>query len=415
MTEFKNNGAPAGPIGRSGRFSFSARLSLFFAAFFVLIGIHTPFFPVWLAAKGLDAREIGIVLAAPMLVRFFVVPPVTRMADRRNALRPVLILCAMVILAGYVAISLASGFTLILLAVALMAVPYAPAMPLADAYALRGLRDRHACGPVRLWGSVSIAANIGAGYLFDAIAAQDLILLIVAAAFGLALSSLPLLPLQSHAPKEEPDAAATQLLRRPGFVAILLAASLIQASHSVYYGFSTLAWQAAGLDGVTIGLLWSVGVVAEIVLFGFSGRLPPALGPLGLMAIGAAAAVFRWTVMAFDPPGGTLPALQALHGLSFGATHLGTIGYLANAAPKKLGATAQGYFYVVMSAVHAIMLGLSGFLYGALGDTAYLVMALVAFAGGMLRVCGEALGGLGRDFRIAIAIFRRERLSKKRR
>ncbi len=383
MTHFTNNGAPAGPIGRSGRFSFSARLSLFFAAFFVLIGIHTPFFPVWLAAKGLDAREIGVVLAAPMLVRFFVVPPVTRMADRRNALRPVLILCAWAILAGYVAISLASGFTLILLGVALMAVPYAPAMPLADAYALRGLRDRHAYGPVRLWGSVSfIAASIGGGYLFDAIAAQDLILLIVAAAFGLALASLPLLPLQPHAPEEEADAAATQLLRRHGFVAILLAASLIQASHSVYYGFSTLAWQAAGLDGVTIGILWSVGVVAEIVLFGFSGRLPPALGPLGLMAIGAAAAVFRWTVMAFDPPGWTLPALQALHGLSFGATHLGTIGYLANAAPKKLGATAQGYLYVVMSAVHAVMLGLSGFLYGALGDSAYLVMALVALAGG---------------------------------
>ena len=34
------------------------------------------------------------------------------------------------------------------------------------------------------------------------------------------------------------------------------------------------------------------------------------------------------------------------------------IGYLANAAPKNLGATAQGYFYVVMSVVNAVMLGL---------------------------------------------------------
>jgi PPP family 3-phenylpropionic acid transporter len=73
------------PERRPGLFPFSARLGAFFAAYFVLIGIHTPFFPVWLAAKGLTAGEIGIVLAAPMFVRFFVVPVVTRMADRRNA------------------------------------------------------------------------------------------------------------------------------------------------------------------------------------------------------------------------------------------------------------------------------------------------------------------------------------------
>src|SRR6185436_19652088 len=80
-------------VESSGKFPFSVRLGLFFAAYFVLIGIQTPFFPVWLAAKGLDARQIGIVLAAPMVVRFFVVPVATRLADRRNALRSALILC----------------------------------------------------------------------------------------------------------------------------------------------------------------------------------------------------------------------------------------------------------------------------------------------------------------------------------
>jgi len=164
---------------------------------------------------------------------------------------------------------------------------------------------------------------------------------------------------------------------------VLLAASLIQGSHSLYYGFSTISWKAAGIDGVTIGFLWSCGVVAEIVLFAMSGRLPPAIGPLTLMGIGAAAAAIRWTAMAFDPPGYILPALQAMHVISFGATHLGTIGYLANAAPRRLGATAQGYLYVVMSVVLALMLGVSGFLYSAFGEMGYLAMALVAVAGGV--------------------------------
>lgn len=383
MTHPKDNAAPVIRIERTGFFPFSARLGLFFAAYFVLIGVYTPFFPVWLAAKGLDAREIGLVLAAPMMVRFFVVPVVTRLADRGNALRPALILCAFATLLGYVAISLSSGFAAILISVSLMAVPYSPTMALGDAYALRGLKDRHAYGPVRMWGSISfIVASIGAGYLFDVMAAKDLILLIVGAVFATALASLALPALPPHAQEGETDISATHLLRQRGFVAILLAASLIQGSHSLYYGFSTISWKAAGIDGVSIGFLWSCGVAAEIVLFALSGRLPPAIGPLTLMAIGAAAATIRWIAMAFDPPGWILPALQAMHGLSFGATHLGTIGYLANAAPKNLGATAQGYLYVVMSVVLAVMLGLSGFLYGGFGEAGYLAMALAALAGG---------------------------------
>src|SRR5690348_5249383 len=119
-----------------GRFPFTTRLGLFFAAYFTLIGIHTPFFPVWLAAKGLSAREIGLVLAAPMAVRFVVVPFATRLADRRNALRPALILCTFATLAGYIAITFSSGFAAILIAVSLMAIPYSPTMAICDAYAL---------------------------------------------------------------------------------------------------------------------------------------------------------------------------------------------------------------------------------------------------------------------------------------
>ena len=79
-----------------------------------------------------------------------------------------------------------------------------------------------------------------------------------------------------------------------------LAAGLIQASHALYYGFATLDWQAAGLDGVTIGALWALGVIAEIALFAVADRLR--VGPAILLSIGAAGAVLRWGVMAFDPP-----------------------------------------------------------------------------------------------------------------
>ena len=61
---------------------FAVSVAAFYAAFFLAAGISLPFLPVWLEAKGLDAREIGAGLAVPLLVRLIVVPLSTRLADR---------------------------------------------------------------------------------------------------------------------------------------------------------------------------------------------------------------------------------------------------------------------------------------------------------------------------------------------
>src|SRR5204862_135887 len=65
---------------------------------------------------------------------------------------------------------------------------------------------------------------------------------------------------------------AGALLRDPGFLAIIIAAALIQGSHAAYYAFASITWQASGLDGLTIAGLWVLGVLAEIVVFALSPR-----------------------------------------------------------------------------------------------------------------------------------------------
>jgi PPP family 3-phenylpropionic acid transporter len=89
----------------------------------------------------------------------------------------------------------------------------------------------------------------------------------------------------------------------------------------------------------------------------------------------------RWTAMALDPPGALLPLLQCLHGLSFGATHLGTLAFIGRAAPAGLAATAQGYLAVSTGVAMAAATGLSGLLYARFGAAAYGAMALIAAAG----------------------------------
>ena len=367
---------------------FAPRLAAFYAGIFITGGIQLPFFPVWLKAKGLDPQMIGLVLAAPIVARMIAVPLVARAADRRDALRAAIIGSSFLGVAGFVLVGLAEGGRAILTAYALAALALTPVMPLAETYALKGLAARgRAYGPVRLWGSLAfILGTFVAGFAADTFPARHLIWLIAGASLLSAFAALALAPLSAAAPPaSEPEKTRPHLLRDPAFIAVVAAASLIQASHSVYYGFSALEWSGAGLDGSAIAALWGLGVIAEIVLFAVSGRLPPFFQPSVLLLIGAAGAALRWAAMALDPPALVLPWLQLLHAASFGATHLGALGFVARHAPAGQSATAQGYLAIAIGLVSAAATALSGWLYGAYGGRAYAAMVLAAVAGG---VCG---------------------------
>jgi PPP family 3-phenylpropionic acid transporter len=206
-------------------------------------------------------------------------------------------------------------------------------------------------------------------------------------------AALVLLPLNSEPAAGAPArGSATGLLRNPAFLVAIAAASLVQASHALYYGFSTIDWQAAGYDGGVIGALWALGVMAEIALFALSARLPSTITPLAMLLAGAAGAVVRWSVMATAPPANLLPVLQCLHALSFGATHLGALALVARMAPPGLGATAQGYFAVALGVTMAVATALAGVLYGRFGSGAYAAMAVLAAAGGLCALAAKRLG-----------------------
>ncbi|HEY5607508.1 MAG TPA: MFS transporter [Alphaproteobacteria bacterium] len=376
------------PMAAAPQFStdhFALRLGAFYAAYFFFGGVQLPFFPLWLEARGLDARTIGVVIAAPMIVRIVATPIIAHQADRHRALKATLVIASIVGALAMTMVGLVQGTVAIFLAFTLAAVAFSPVLSLTDAYALSGLSVRgRAYGPVRLWGSVAfIAGNVGAGIVLGFIAPGHLIWLIVAALFVSVMAAVALVPLDAggrpvpatvmHSPKA--------LLRNPVFLAVALASSLIQGSHALYYGFSTLQWRATGLDGTAIGLLWGLGVAAEIVLFALSTRLPSALRPTALMAIGGLGAVIRWSAMAFDPPAAMLPLLQVLHAASFGATHLGAMGFLARAVPRELAATAQGIVATVSGVVTASATAAAGLIYATSGSLAYLVMAAMALVG----------------------------------
>lgn len=373
---------PKAPARDSG---FATRLAALYAAIFVMGGVQIPFFPVWLKAKGLDPGMIGLVLAAPIVARVVALPIITQVADRYDAVRAAIVLTSVLSVAGYVLVGLSEGGLAILLAFTLASLAMTPVMPLTETYALRGLSARgRAYGPVRLWGSFAFIIGIfAAGFAADLMPARQLIWLLVLASIVAAAASMLLAPLSTAASSAHAGAVPPKnLLRDPAFIAVVAAASFIQASHAVLYGFSAVEWRGAGLDGTAIATLWGIGVVAEIVLFALSARLPPFFQPSVMLMIGAFGGFVRWGAMALDPPALLLPLLQLLHALTFGATHLGALSFVARHAPQGQAARAQGYLAVAIGVAMAGAMVLSGVLYGAFGPKAYAAMALAAVAGG---------------------------------
>jgi len=358
---------------------FAGRLALFYGTLFGLVGTHLPFFPVWLKAIGLDASWIGIITAVPSVTRFTVLPFITGFAEKRQSLRGALIATAFVSALGFSIIGTLYQPLAIFLVYAVTACLWTPMTPLTDAYALKGVaRYGLNYGPLRLWGSAAfVVGALGCGLLVDLIAAKHLIWVIAAVAALGAVVSLGLQPLEVPQAAPVAQSSATALLRDSGFLSIIVAAALIQGSHAAYYTFASIAWQNAGLGGLTIAGLWALGVIAEIVVFALSPRFT--LSPAMLVIIAALSAVARWLITAQEPSVPVLAVVQLAHGLTFGLTQIGTMGLMVRHVPGHVMARGQGYLTACTGIVTSIASVLSGAIYAQHGQGVYYLMAAMAF------------------------------------
>lgn len=373
---------PTGSHEASGR--FAVRLALFYGATFGMLGAYLPFFPVWLKAVGIEASWIGIITAVPAVARFTVLPFVTGLAERRQSLRNVIVITAFATALGLTFVGTQHQAVLVFAAFAATCCLWTPMAPLTDAYALRGVsRYGLSYGPLRLWGSAAfVVGALACGLLVDVIAPEHLIWVIAALAGLSALASLGLRTVDGLKKVDATQRRTGALLRDPGFLAIILASALIQGSHAAYYIFASIVWKQSGLGGLTIAALWSLGVLAEIVLFATSPRftLPSAV----LVVVGALSAVARWIITAQDPPIAILAVVQLAHGLTFGLTQVGTMGLLVRHVPGHLMARAQGYLAACGGIVASGTSIVCGIVYARLGQGVYYVMAAMALSAAIL-------------------------------
>jgi PPP family 3-phenylpropionic acid transporter len=364
------------------------RLALFYAAYFAAVGIWLPFWPVWLEWRGLDAMAIGYVLAAafwPRIVTNLVIPSTSdRLGERR---RPMVVLAA-VTLGGVILFALARDLWALLLLSLLTGATWSAILPLGEAVTLgEGKRRDLSYGRIRLWGSLAfVLAAIGVGEWLER-AGPTVVLWSIGAMVAATLVACALLPAGRAGAPGARAGDFRWLLRSSGFLAFITAASLIQVSHAVYYGFATLHWRAAGHGELVIGLLWAEGVIAEVLLFAAGGALLRRFEPSRLLCLAGTCTVVRWALSALSTDLAVLVPAQALHAASFGAVHLAAMHYLRDRTPPELHASAQGFYAAIGTALpFGLLTPVAGWLYGAAGGAAFWPMAALALAGTTLAL-----------------------------
>ncbi len=369
------------------------RVALFYGALFVVYGMHVPYMPVWLDGRGLSAAEISTVMAAPFFLRLLITPGVAIVADRNGSHRLLMIVLSWVSLGIVLLLSQAYGFWPILLLTVPLIVAFTTIMPLTETVAVAGVR--HAgldYGRMRLWGSLTFVAASFAGGIAISRWGSGAGIWLVSLGVVLTVIAAHLLP-RGALPFNEADAAEPgvapgpwwkaeelrMLLQQPAFVAFLIAAGGVQAAHATFLTFGTLIWQKQGLSGEWIGALWGIGVAAEVMLFSVSGWLARRVGAVNLIAAGAAASLLRWIVMGFDPDLGLLIPLQILHGLTYGASHLGAIHFIATAVPHRASGSAQALYATVAAGLAmGIATLIAGWFYAQSGAASYFAMTGIA-------------------------------------
>lgn len=367
------------------------RLSAYFCAYFLYAGALVPYFALYLAARGYGAGEIAVVLAMPQLARVAAPAFWGWLADRTGAARGIVVFSAAVLLGGYVLVHWANGYAAVAAIMLVMSLLAAGALPIVEALTLSSLEGRtERYGPIRLWGSVGfIAGVLATGAWLDARAPQALLHIVLPlAAVTLAVSLL--LPTRRVALAAGPaDARLLAVLRRPEVLAFFAVCFCMNVAHGALYAFYSIYLEGEGYSKTAIGVLWTLGVLAEIVLFLILPRLLRRFSLRAVLAASCACAALRFALIGWGVHSVMLLVLaQLLHAATFGAYHASSVAMVHRLFTGTLQARGQTLHASVSYGLGGVTgTLLAGWSWSALGpELSFTLSAIAGLAGAALVI-----------------------------
>jgi len=365
------------------------RFGLFYLGYYGYVGVISPYVSLFFADRGFSPVQIGVLMACFQLSR--IVGPYLWgwLSDVMHTRVKLLRLAAITALLAFLAvpgIQSYSGMMAMMIGLNLIT---SAMSPLGDALTISTLRRHgafdHRYGRVRMFGSIGfIASVLAGGALFERFGMPAFPWLASAMLALFALVVFGMRDAADEGPRVTPP-PALPLLRRPDVAWFLASAFLMMFAHAALYVFYSLYLQQLGYSKFAIGVMWTIGVVAEIVFFYFQGRLFGALALRTILAGTFVLAALRFGLTGYFAQYVWLMALvQVLHAATFGAHHSASLKRLQRwfAGPLQgrgqalytgisygvggtLGGLAMGWTWKTLAPMHTFGLAALAALIGA--------------------------------------------------
>jgi PPP family 3-phenylpropionic acid transporter len=377
--------SPAGPVIPYWR------LSTFYLFYFALLGSTAPFLALYFHHLGFDSARIGELVAIPMLMRCVAPNLWGWLGDHTGRRLAIVRIGAVCTLGSFALILLDKSYAWLALVMALHAFFWHAVLPQFETLTLAHLQGQAArYSQIRLWGSIGFILSVaGLGRVFESFSldAYPYTLLAIMAGIVVASAWVPDARAVEAAPRTPGEGFVKQLLR-PGVLAFYLCVGLMQLSHGPYYTFLTLHLEQLGYSRAVIGLLWAVGVVAEVLMFMAMSRILARFSLRQVLVTSFMLAALRWLLLgSFAEHLWVLVLAQVMHAATFGSFHAAAIHFVQ----RSFGSRQQGQgqaLYAALSGVGGAMGALySGYLWQPLGAGGTFALAsLAAFAAAFIML-----------------------------
>lgn len=360
----------------------SLNFALFFFAYYGYVGVFSPYASLYFADRGLSAAQIGVLMSLMQVMRIFGPNLWGWVADHTRRRVSVLRFTSLAAAAAFCGMFWGQTFGYFFVLMVIVNLFTSAQGPISEALMLSAMRgDLTHYGRLRLWGSVGfIAAVMLSGQLLDW---QGIDLMPWIALLLLVMVSGVTLNMSEEAPAAHAHEAPSvrSLLRERAVLAFFASTFLMIAAHSSLYVYYSLYLASIGYSKTVIGLMWSLGVVAEIVFFYYQAPLFRRFGVRPLMLFSLAIAVPRFLMIGVGAESLTVLLLaQVMHAATFGVHHSASVATLQRWFSGPLQARGQALY---ISISYGLGGTLGGLLLSACWDTfgarlVYLIAALLS-------------------------------------
>lgn len=346
------------------------RLSAYYFFYFAFIGAFSPYFSLYLKSLEFSAWDIGVLMSLMQVMRLLAPNLWGWLADRLGAKTPIVRGAAAMSIAGFSSFFFTQSFSGFFLGMALLAFFWSASLPLVEALTFSHLGAQASrYGAIRLWGSVGfVIAVLGLGWLLDRLPLAATLWISLALLGGILVCAL-LLPERREERHETDRQPIGDILRRRDVKALFVACFFMSAAHGALYVFYSIYLVGHGYSKSMVGLLWTLGVVAEIVVFMAMPRLLQAFSLRAILLFSFACAVVRFLIIGWGVEWLWLIVLaQLLHAATFGAYHAASIAAVNRWFAGRHQARGQALYGSISFGAGGMLGGLvSGWAWDAIG------------------------------------------------